>query len=247
MGKKRCTAVLLAAGKGSRMNSSVAKQFMELNKKPLIYYSLQTIQQSSVIDDCILVTGENQIEWVKQEIVEKFGFTKVADVIAGGPERCFSVAYAMKYIEEGKLQIQNKDGYVFIHDGARPFLSEDILKRTYDAVEKHRACTAAVPCKDPIKIADAQGFVYQTPARELMWSIQTPQVFDTELITFAYGRLLEKSKELEEQGKLVTDDAGVVELFTDIKVKLVHGSYENIKITTPEDILIAEAFMKEKQ
>ena len=242
--KKRCTVVVLAAGSGRRMHAAVAKQFMELSGKPLIWYSLQTVEQSEIIDDCILVTGEADISYVQQEIVEKYGFRKVTDIIAGGEERYASVCNAMRYIADGRQPIPNRDGYVFIHDGASPFLSEEILRSTYEAVRQYGACVAAVPSKDTVKIADEQGFAVSTPDRRLVWNIQTPQVFETGLITAAYGKL---EQEPDGQYITVTDDASVVEMFTDHKVKLAMGSYENIKITTPEDICTAEGFLELKK
>lgn len=242
--KKRCTAIVLAAGNGSRMKSSVAKQFMLLGGKPLIWYALNAIEQSEIIDDCILVTGQDDIDYVEREIVTKYDFSKVDSVTAGGPERCFSVAEALKYIASGNMKVQNSDGYIFIHDGARPFLTQEILKNTYEAVQKYHACVAAVPSKDTIKLADEDDFVASTPARRLVWSVQTPQVFDTPLITQAYREFTEQQESLIKQGIAVTDDASVVELFTDAGVKLVKASYENIKITTPEDIIIAEEMMQ---
>ena len=259
--KKRCTAVVLAAGSGRRMHAATAKQFMELGGKPLIWYSLHAVEKSEIIDDCILVTGEEDIPFVRQEIVAKYGFKKVADVIAGGSERYVSVCNAMRYIAEGRQPVSNEDGYVFIHDGARPFLTEEILQSTYDAVRRYGACVAAVPSKDTIKIADEEGFVVSTPDRRLVWNIQTPQVFETKLITAAYGKLEKELLRLRVQDVKgdhakgqdaggnrqyinVTDDASVVELFTDHKVKLAMGAYENIKITTPEDISTAEGFLE---
>lgn len=242
--KKRCTAIVLAAGSGSRMKSSVAKQFMLLNGKPLIWYALQAVEQSELIDDCILVTGAGDIPYVEREIVEKYSFSKVDSVTAGGSERCFSVAKALQFIASGNMRVPNYDGYVFIHDGARPFLTQEILQNTYEAVQKYHACVAAVPSKDTIKIADEEGFAAATPARRLVWSIQTPQVFDIQLITKAYQELIDR-QEILQQGITVTDDASVVELFTDTKVKLVTASYENIKITTPEDIIIAESMIRQ--
>lgn len=233
---------MLAAGSGSRMKSSVAKQFMLLDGKPLIWYALQAVEASEIIDDCILVTGKEDIAYMRREIVEKYHFQKVEAVIAGGSERCFSVANALQAME-GALQIPNRDGYVFIHDGARPFLTNAILQSMYDAVRRYHACVAAVPCKDTIKIADGEGFAAGTPDRNLLWSIQTPQVFDTGLIRDAYEKLLEEWEELQRQGVRVTDDAGVAELFTDTKVRLVKAAYSNIKITTPEDFFIAESFL----
>lgn len=267
--KKRCTAVVLAAGSGRRMHASTAKQFMELAGKPLIWYSLYAVEHSEIIDDCILVTGEADIPYVRQEIVARYGLTKVTDVISGGAERYSSVCNAMKYIAEGRQPVPNEDGYVFIHDGARPFLTEEILRNTYEAVCRYGACVAAVPSKDTVKIADPQGFAVSTPDRRLVWNIQTPQVFETRLITTAYRELEkelmrlngqdtrgENTKGQDADGQStngrdqnrqcinVTDDASVVELFTDHKVKLTMGAYENIKITTPEDISTAEGFLE---
>lgn len=242
--KKRCTAVVLAAGSGRRMHSDTAKQFMMLLGKPLIWYSLQTVEQSEIIDDCILVTGESDIPYVKESIVQKYGFHKVTDVIAGGDERYASVGNAMRYIAEDRLPIPNEDGYIFIHDGARPFLTEEILRNIYEAVQEYGACVAAVPSKDTVKIADKQGFAVSTPDRRLVWNIQTPQVFETRLITTAYAKLERELPRLNEQGVTVTDDASVVELFTNHRVKLAMGAYENIKITTPEDIGTAEGFLR---
>ena len=243
MKKKRCTAIVLAAGSGSRMKSNVAKQYMLLNGKPLIWYALRAIEDSEIIDDCILVTGAEDIAYVQKEIVEKYGFHKVDTITAGGAERYLSVGNALDVIADEDIKVPNQDGYIFIHDGARPFLTEEILQSTYEAVKKYHACVAAMPVKDTVKIADGAGYAASTPERKLVWSIQTPQVLDTELILQAYGKLREHQTELDRKGMMVTDDASVVELFTDQKVKLVEGSYKNIKITTPEDIKIAEAFL----
>ena len=274
--KKRCTAVILAGGSGSRMKCGVAKQFMLLGGKPLLWYSLQAVQQSKVIDDCILVTGTGDVadgsvqypemEYVRSKIVEKYNFTKVDTIVAGGLERCWSVENALAALRDTdeKMRIPNHDGYVFIHDSARPFLTEDILQRTYQAVQKYHACVAAVPSKDTVKIVDEQAFAVSTPDRSRVWTIQTPQVFDTALITKAYGRLaaLYRSQpegkpdawgitdQWDQQGGRglppVTDDASVVERFTDVRVRLIEGSYQNIKITTPEDLKVAEAFLKDE-
>lgn len=244
--KKRCTAIVLAAGGGRRMNSIVAKQFMILGGKPLIWYSLQAVEQSEIIDDCILVTGKEAVSYVKTEIVEKYGFGKVDTVVPGGRERWESVANAVAALGSPGRRTPNRDGYVFIHDGARPFLNEEILNRTYEAVQKYHACVAAVPSKDTIKLANEEGIAVSTPDRRFLWSVQTPQVFDTELIVKAYGALREKAEREGFETVTVTDDASVAELFTDCRVKLTEGSYQNIKITTPEDMEIAEVFLRER-
>lgn len=248
MEKKRCTAIVLAAGSGSRMQSDVPKQFLPLNDKPLIWYALHAVEESSVIDDCILVTREEERRYVKEEIVDRYGFRKVAAVSVGGEERWCSVLNALRAIRKGVLPVANSDGYVFIHDGARPFLTEEILRDTYEAVRLYQACVAAVPSKDTVKIADEDGFASATPDRRLVWNIQTPQVFDVELITEAYERLAKAYEEWKSDPRkeepVVTDDASVVERFTDAKVRLVTASYQNIKITTPEDIAVAEALVR---
>ncbi len=253
MDRKRCTAIVLAAGSGSRMKSDVAKQYMDLCGRPLIWYALHAIEESSVIDDCVLVTGAEDISYVKEEIVERYGFCKIAAVVAGGAERYDSVYQALRFIADGNMQTSDGDGYVFIHDGARPFLTEEILQRCYEAARMYRACVAAVPVKDTVKVADRDGFAVQTPDRSTLWQIQTPQVFETRLITEAYEKMMlqhgETDAEQEDTAapkRRITDDAMAVEAFTDVPVKLVQGSYENIKITTPEDMTVAEALLEDR-
>lgn len=241
--KKRCTAVVLAAGSGSRMKSSVAKQYMLLMGKPLVWYALHAIEESDIIDDCILVTGAEDISYVQENIVERYGFHKIDTIVAGGKERYDSVFQALKVVQNEGMKVQNKDGYIFIHDGARPFLTEKILMRGYEAVEKFRACVTGMPVKDTIKIADEQEYAVQTPNREYVWQIQTPQVFERNVIIEAYTKLVQEKDRLEAEKIQITDDAMVVETFTDLSVKLVKGSYNNIKITTPEDLLVAETFL----
>jgi len=241
--KKRCTAIVLAAGSGKRMKSATPKQFMLLGEKPVLWYSLQALEQSVIIDDCILVTGREDIPYVRKELVERYGFHKVDAIIEGGGERYESVHQALGVIAEGKLSVPNRDGYVFIHDGARPFLTEKLLADTYEEVRRYHACVAAVPVKDTIKIADDNGFAVQTPARSLLWAVQTPQVFDTQLILNAYQKLFQQSDVHRQE---VTDDAMVVETMLGIPVKLVKSFYENIKITTPEDFRTAQSFLSER-
>ncbi len=244
-GKPRCTAIVLAAGSGSRMHAAVAKQFLPLKGKPLIWYALQALEQSEIIDDCILVTAEQDIPYVREEIVQKYHFSKVNIITSGGTERYLSVGRALQLIADGRLKVPNEHGYVFIHDGARPFLTEKILKDTYEAAVLYRACVAAVQSKDTVKISDTEGFALSTPDRRTVWNIQTPQVFETSLILQAYERLRNRLPKMQEQGIQVTDDASVVEMFTEARVKLVEASYRNIKITTPEDMKTAEAFLED--
>ena len=230
MKRKSCTAIVLAAGQGKRMGGDVHKQFLELEGHPVVYYSIRAFQESPLIDRILLVTGETEIDYVQSEIVEKYHFA------AGGHERYASVWNGLKALEKS-LREEEKDGFVFIHDGVRPFINEEILRRAFDAVEAYHACVVGMPSKDTVKIADADGFVSETPARSRVWNVQTPQVFDFSLAYRAYAAL-------EESGRSdVTDDSMIIEAFTDTKVKLVEGSYENIKLTTPEDRKIAETFL----
>lgn len=232
--KKHCSAVVLAAGSGKRMNSDTKKQYMLIYDKPVVYYSLKTFQESFV-DEIILVVSPGDVPYCQKEIVEKYGFTKVSHIVEGGRERYHSVAAGLEKVTAG--------GYVFIHDGARPLVTEEILERAYACVELSGACVVGMPVKDTIKIADSDKNIADTPNRNLVWMVQTPQVFDSSLIKEAYQNLILNEEHLLEQGVSITDDAMVVERLSGQKVKLVEGSYENIKITTPEDILLAECFL----
>ena len=230
MKKMHCTAVVLAAGQGKRMGTKVHKQYLLLAGKPVLYYSLKAFQDSSVIDEIILVTGRDEETYCKEQIVDPYGFTKVSHIIEGGAERYHSVWNG--------LQIMKNEGYVFIHDGARPFVDEDMIQRVYESVQLEKACVVGMPVKATVKIADEEGYVSHTPDRSKVWMVQTPQVFETTLVKNAYAELM-KNENVQ-----VTDDAMVVEMFANHPVKLVEGSYKNIKITTPEDLKTGELFVK---
>lgn len=243
MENKKCTAVVLAAGTGKRMQSDVAKQYLNLNGKPLLWYALHVFEESKIIDEIILVVGKGEITYCKEEIVDRFAFHKVVQIIEGGAERYLSVWEAMKVIRNQKMGSKLAEEYVFIHDGARPFVTEDILQNTYKAALEYKACVAGMPVKDTIKISDADGFAIETPNRKRVWQIQTPQVFEAELIIGAYSKLMESLEDIKAAGIEITDDAMVVEMMESRMVRLVKGSYENIKITTPEDMKIAQSLI----
>jgi 2-C-methyl-D-erythritol 4-phosphate cytidylyltransferase len=231
----KTVAVVLAAGSGSRMKSDVKKQFMEIGGKPLIYYSLKAFEES-LIDDIVLVVSRGDIDYVKKDIVDKYHFDKVTAIVEGGLARYHSVRLG--------LQAAAPDcDYAFIHDGARPFVNRDIILRALQAVKEYKACVVGMPAKDTIKIADEKGFAASTPDRNFMWTVQTPQVFSYKMILELYQRLDREEGDLMAKGINITDDAMVVEYYTDTKIKLVEGSYDNIKITTPEDIVVAEAIL----
>lgn len=228
--RMRCTAIILAAGKGSRMKSNVQKQFMELDGYPLIYYAIRAFEHSCVTD-IILVVEEGEVEYCCTHIIEKYQFQKVSKVVPGGSERYLSVY-------QGLLAAEQPD-IVLVHDGARPFVTNEIIERTIHAAEQYGSGVAAMPMKDTVKIADAQQFVIQTPARENVWMVQTPQAFRYEQIRCAY------EKAIERRISAITDDAMVMEQVLHEPVKLVEGSYRNIKVTTPEDMEIAGVFVKQ--
>lgn len=244
MERKFCTAVVLAAGQGKRMGTKVAKQYLEIEGKPLLYYTLRAFERSPLIDEVVLVVGDReQISFCKEKIVDAYNFHKVGIITIGGKERYDSVFCALNVIASDMCSAA-REGYVFIHDGARPVVTQGILKRCLEAVQKYGACVAAMPVKDTIKLADEEGFAAATPKRDLLWTVQTPQTFSFPLIYGAYCEMAAQKKQLEEAGMKITDDAMVVEAFTDKKVKLVEGSYENIKVTTPEDLILAKAFLR---
>ena len=238
MNEMKNVAVVLAAGVGKRMQADVPKQYLLLKDKPILWYALNAFESSNVIDSIILVVGKCEIPFCRENIVEKYGFSKVERIIEGGAERFLSVWEALKVIKK-----EQSEGYVFIHDGARPFVTGQIIEDTFDTARAYGGCVAAMPVKDTIKIADEEGFGVKTPNRKNVWMVQTPQTFEKNLIVEAYSELMEKLTELEAKGILITDDAMVVETMKKMPVKLVEASYENIKITTPEDIKIGESFL----
>lgn len=224
--KPTIAAVVLAGGRGKRMGSTIPKQYLQLNGFPLLYYSLKTFQESCV--DQIALVCPQEDTYCKTEIVEKYGLDKVKYIVEGGAERYESVVCGLECVK-------NSD-YVLIHDGARPFVTQEIIHRNIQEVLQKKACITAVPSKDTVKISNGQGAVSYTPLRENVWIVQTPQTFETALIYEAYQRIL-MQKDVS-----VTDDAMVVETVFHTPVYFVMGDYRNIKITTPEDLDVAKVY-----
>lgn len=233
MKKVHCTAIVLAAGQGKRMGTKVHKQYLLLDGKPILYYSLKAFEDSPLIDEIYLVTGDGEEAYCKEQILEKYQFSKVRKIMTGGAERYHSVWNGLQELEE--------EGYVFIHDGARPFVDAEIIQRAFAEVQIHKACVAGMPVKDTIKVADENGVVEKTPDRSRLWTVQTPQVFENHIVKGAYSMLM------REHYIQVTDDAMVVEQMWKFPIRLFYGSYENIKITTPEDLELAEVFLRRKE
>lgn len=253
---KKTIAIILAAGIGRRMNSDVAKQYLTLGGKPILYYTIKAFEESSV-DEIILVVGKQDSEYCKKAILDKYQFNKVQKIIEGGKERYHSVYNGLRAV--------NSADYVLIHDGVRPFISREIIENTIDQLPLYNACVVGVPIKDTVKLVNEAGVVIETPNRDLVWSIQTPQAFSYEIIMKAYCMIMGESaynsgqEEVvpinadainENKGKdkknslNITDDAMIVEHTLKQPIKMIMGNYRNIKITTPEDLIIGEAFLK---
>ncbi|MBQ7864637.1 MAG: 2-C-methyl-D-erythritol 4-phosphate cytidylyltransferase [Lachnospiraceae bacterium] len=229
--KAKVTAIVLAAGKGSRMNSDVPKQYLTLLGHPVLFYSLQAFEQSNV-DEIILVTGSGEQEYCKKEIVEKYQINKVTHIVEGGAERYHSVHH-------GLLSADAAD-YVLIHDGARPLISVEVINKAIETVKVTGACVVGMPVKDTIQIVDSACAIESTPNRKNTWIAQTPQCFHYELALSSYNKAIESGD------ASITDDAMVVRKYGDAHVVMLEGGYENIKVTTPEDISVAECFLKMK-
>lgn len=231
--EEKIAAIVLAAGEGKRMGSGIPKQYMLIKSRPLVYYALKAFEESAV-DEVILVTGEDEIDYCKEYIVDRYHFNKVTKIVPGGWERYASVYFGLEAIEDAD--------YVLIHDGARPMISAEDIEKSMQMVEQEDACVLATPVKDTIKIVK-KGYVTDTPDRDTLWAMQTPQSFSTELLRNAYIQLETKQKK-EKNVPNITDDAMIVEYMTGHKIRIIPGNYANIKITTPEDLTIAEMFLK---
>jgi 2-C-methyl-D-erythritol 4-phosphate cytidylyltransferase len=264
-------AIVLAAGVGSRMNSTTPKQFMKINDKEIIRYSLDVFQADSNVTDIILVTSQDYISYCKECIVEANSYTKVRAVIYGGKERYNSVyngiveaekifAYnaktndaAMQRADGGNTNtdgrksgvpqecIQEKpQNVIIIHDGARPFITNRMISDSIDCIESGFAgCTVAVPVKDTIKIVKKSGDYIlgeKTPDRSTVYQVQTPQTFVCEKLHQAYDKMF------TDKDHNITDDTMLLEQYLGCPCAIVAGSYENIKITTPEDLVIGKIF-----
>ncbi len=232
-------AIVLSGGSGSRMNSDVAKQYMLLKDKEILYYSLKTFQDSDKISHIILVARPEDIDYCKTNIVEKYEFTKVKKICAGGKERYNSVYNGLCIVEELSDDVKNE--IVLIHDGARPFVTHEMIDKSVENMMLGSAYTVGVPVKDTIKIVceiHGELFGKETPDRNTLYQIQTPQTFRYELIRKSYERML------GDVNHNITDDTMIVEQYGGMGCGIIMGSYTNIKITTPEDLDFAEKIVE---
>jgi len=226
----RTVAIIPAGGSGKRLGSEIAKQYLLLQSLPVLVHTLLVFQKSDSIDEIVLVVPADDLAFVRGRIVKKYELRKVSAVVAGGRERQDSV-------RNGFLAIPEPCDVVIIHDGVRPFVTQDMIERVAKAAVEEGAASIGVPAKDTIKEATAENVVTATLPRSNLWQTQTPQAFQYDLLRRAFIRA-------GDDGYYGTDDASLVER-TGAKVRMVAGSYENIKITTPEDLIVADALMRE--
>lgn len=224
----RVCAIVVAAGRGRRMGADINKQFLHIKDRPILYYTLKAFEDSTLVDNIILVTAENEIDYCKTEIVDKYNLRKVKNIVKGGTERRNSVYNG--------LTASAGNDIVLIHDGARPFISNKIIEDGIKFAKEFGACSCGVVPKDTIKVKTSDGFSESTLERNSLFAVQTPQCFKYDLILNCH--------EIADKSEInFTDDTSVVEYYGH-KVYLYEGSYSNIKITTPEDLLVAEKILE---
>lgn len=224
------SAIILGAGRGSRMKAPINKQYMKIKGKEIIRWSIEAFLKSKKTDEIIIVVGKGEEDEVKRLLTSEE--EKFIKIVVGGQRRQDSVY-------KGLLAMNDSEGSVLIHDGARPLISSETIDLVWDFLKEKSAAIVGVPVKDTIKIVSEKKEVIDTPNREFLWSVQTPQGFDKELIIRAHKNAQVNKIE-------VTDDSMMVELLGE-KVSMIMGSYENIKITTQEDLDIAESILNRRE
>ena len=230
--KNKVTGIVLAAGKGSRMQMDIPKQFLEVEGRPILYYSLCAFAQSTV-DNIILVTRQEDIEYCRKDIVARYQIDKVTDIVAGGEERYWSVWNGLQACKDAD--------YVLIHDAARPCIRVERIEQSITEVVKWDACSLGVPVKDTIKQVDDDQFGIATPPRSYLWQIQTPQ-------SFAYRQLVQAYERLKQDDATdITDDTMIVERYLNRKTKIIQGDYSNLKVTTLDDLELVEKFFQKNK
>lgn len=226
------SVIIAAAGMSNRMGSKINKQFIAINNKPILAHTLEKFEKCSYIDEIIVVSREDEVEYCRKEIVKKYGMKKVTNIVRGGKERQDS-------IYNGLMALNERTDIVLIHDGARPFVKIESIEDGIKGVTEHGACVIGVPVQDTIKVVNELDDVHHTPKRSLLWAAQTPQCFWTDVIKQGYEHAIDESI-------VGTDDSSLVEKIG-YKVKMIMGTYDNIKITTPGDLIIAESLMKDNR
>lgn len=232
-GIKVVTAIFPAAGKGKRMGAGMNKVFLELEGIPVLVRTLRRFSQCAAVDNLVVVAAADELELVRDMLSSAEGL-KPWQVVAGGSERQYSVWNGIQAIENAE------DGdIILVHDAARPFISERTILATIDIASEKGAAIAAVPAKNTIKRCNSDREVVETPDRSMLWEVQTPQGFRRDI-------LIRANQQAVADGFLGTDDAGLVERLGE-RVCIVESDYRNIKLTTPEDMVIAGAFLAEER
>jgi len=231
-GEKKIVAVIPAAGAGARMGGGKAKQFLEIGGKPILALTLENFQACPAVHAVVVVVPPKQVDFCRTEVIEKFGLTKVTQVIPGGKRRQDSVRLGIE-ATKGEYPV------VLIHDGVRPFIEPSLISKAVSAAARHRAVIVAMPARETVKEVDESGLIVKTYARRGVWLAQTPQVFRYEDIRKAHRRAV------EEGWDEVTDDASLLERMG-LSVKAIQGTEENIKITTPKDLELAGYILKKR-
>jgi 2-C-methyl-D-erythritol 4-phosphate cytidylyltransferase len=227
---QKIVAIVVAAGTGSRMGAGINKQFINIKDKPLLYYTLLAFESNSEIDEIVVTAKMEEIQYIKDSIIAKYRFHKIVDIIVGGKERQDSVYNALKSIKKCDI--------VLIHDGARPFVTNQIIQDGIEYTRLYGAAACGVVPKDTVKCRDNEGFSKGTLNREELFNVQTPQCFNYKLIVEAHEKC-------HDNNMRVTDDTAVLE-YLGHKIYLYQGSYDNIKVTTPEDLAIADRLVEKK-
>ena len=222
------SAVVVAAGRGERMGAEVSKQLLPLCGVPIIARALSAFEGCVTVDEVVVVTRPEDLVLVA-DIVREYGFSKVVRIVHGGGTRQLSVKLGFEAVNE-------KAAFIAVHDGARPLVTPECIDRVVLRAFEKKAVTAAVRLKDTVKLADENGVVVSTPERSKLWIVQTPQVFEKDLYRAAFERA-------EAEGRSFTDDCQLIEHLGK-SVQLVEGEYTNIKITTADDLPIAETILR---
>ncbi len=225
------SAILVAAGASTRMGGGVNKQLMPIHGKPALYYTIKAFEDTDAVREIVLVCRRQEAGAFAQ-LVKKSGFQKVKAFATGGATRQESVI-------SGIASASAQADYFAIHDGARCMVTPQLIEQVIQDAVEHRAATAAVPVKDTIKVSDSEGFVWGTPRRSVLWAVQTPQIFEKTLYMQAVA-------EARKKGADYTDDCQLVEQLG-ARVHLCMGSYENNKLTTSEDLALAEQILKKRE
>lgn len=223
-------AIIVAAGKGDRMNSAQPKQYLQLQEKPILSHAIVAFNDCPDVHQITLVVPPHDVRFCHENIIDKLSLKKPLDIIAGGQRRQDSVF-------NGILSIDDNDSIVVIHDGVRPLIRSDMISGVIKSAKMSGACIVGIPVPDTVKFVDADGHITKTIPREQLWLAQTPQAFH-------YALLRRAHEKIQEQGIEVTDDAALLELLGH-PVTIRMGSKTNLKITTEEDLVLAEAILSQ--